>query len=266
MSDLAEVWSNGGGTQSVCIAVLVLTGRLPKPDIGVIVDTTRETSTTWAYFENYVQPALAKIGVNITRISSMEWNEKRSKLFHDYADTSRESDLLIPAFSTRYSEVGKLSNYCTGRWKVEARDKWLRAIHGLTRSQFRIWIGFSRDEVTRAVKMMAGEEYKAGLIRFPLIHDVLTTRQEAIKIVKDYGWPEPPRSACWMCPNHHNSEWLKLKREQPKEFELACNLEKEIQQRDPDAWLHRSCVPLSEVDFDLPDLFSRPCDSGVCFV
>src|SRR5574341_1229998 len=45
-----EMWIAGGlverrGTQSVATAVLILTGRLPKPDVGVIVDTGRETST-----------------------------------------------------------------------------------------------------------------------------------------------------------------------------------------------------------------------------
>jgi hypothetical protein len=37
-----RLWSSGGGTQSTAIAVLILQGRLPKPDLAVIVDTERE--------------------------------------------------------------------------------------------------------------------------------------------------------------------------------------------------------------------------------
>ena len=70
-----------------------------------------------------------------------------------------------------------------------------------------------------------------------------------------------------MCPNHSDHEWRRLKDERPDEFQKAVDLEREIHRRDPEAWLHRSCVPLDKVDFSQPeDLFSRPCDSGVCFI
>lgn len=70
-----------------------------------------------------------------------------------------------------------------------------------------------------------------------------------------------------MCPNHNDHEWRIIKNERPDEFAKAVEIERQIQAVDPDAWLHKSCVPLDQVDFTQPaDLFSRPCDSGVCFV
>ena len=49
---MTTVWSYGGGTQTAAIAVLILQGRLPKPDIAVMADTGREIASTWDYLRN----------------------------------------------------------------------------------------------------------------------------------------------------------------------------------------------------------------------
>ena len=41
-----QIWSSGGGVQSTALAVLICSGKLPSPDLAMIVDTTRERSTT----------------------------------------------------------------------------------------------------------------------------------------------------------------------------------------------------------------------------
>ncbi len=114
--------------------------------------------------------------------------------------------------------------------------------------------------------MMDGEEYKKRLLWFPLVEKRLL-RHQSIELVKTMGWPTPPRSRCWMCPNQADSEWLDLKNNSPLEFAEAVRIDLEIRERDPNAWLHSSCKPLSEVDFSKArDLFERSCDSGVCFL
>lgn len=265
----AQVWSDGGGCQSAGIAVLIVQGKLPTPDFSVISDTGRETQATWDYLDEVVNPAMRLIGHEIHRIEAQRWSQRRAKI--SLWDLKRTKDVLIPAFSTQdIADDGapnKLKNFCTGGWKVEVVESWLSKVQGITRSKYVKWIGFSRDEQTRIIKMQRGKEWAKGLIRFPLVQDFPLTRRECIKLVKDMGWPEPPRSACWMCPNHSPHEWRKLKAERPDEFQKAVELEHEIHKVDPDAWLHRSCIPLDQVDFSQPeDLFSRPCDSGMCFV
>ena len=37
--DKLNLWSSGGGVQSSAIAVLIAQGKLPKPDIAVMIDT-----------------------------------------------------------------------------------------------------------------------------------------------------------------------------------------------------------------------------------
>jgi hypothetical protein len=61
---MTTVWSYGGGTQTAAIAVLILQGKLPKPDIAVMADTGREIQSTWDYLYTVVQPALDSIGVD----------------------------------------------------------------------------------------------------------------------------------------------------------------------------------------------------------
>lgn len=114
--------------------------------------------------------------------------------------------------------------------------------------------------------MMATQEYSRGLIRFPLVHDFPSTREESIQGVMAHGWDRPPRSACWMCPNKTDFEWVDMKENQPGDFGKALLLEWDMQEEDPNAYLHKSCVPLSEVKFTKEDSTERGCGSGGCFV
>jgi 3'-phosphoadenosine 5'-phosphosulfate sulfotransferase (PAPS reductase)/FAD synthetase len=54
----AQVWSYGGGRQSVALAVLVRDGKLPRPDLIVFADTGREDSATMDYHRKHVAPFL----------------------------------------------------------------------------------------------------------------------------------------------------------------------------------------------------------------
>lgn len=260
-----EIFSNGGGTQSCAAIALIIQGKLPRPDYICIVDTERERSTTWQYLDAVIRPALRKIGVEVHRIRKSEWGSKPPHGM-DYMSHNGNT-LLLPSFTNQTGEVGKLSGFCSKTWKVETQQRYCREALGIPTNKQKNWICFSLDEARRASQMMGSKQYKAGLIRFPLIQGVPMRREQSIQVVLRMGWPEPPRSACWMCPNQLNDEWASLT---PEEFQAACELEIEMQKQDPFAWFHKSCVPLSQIDFSKPmqpvdDLFSRACSSGGCF-
>ena len=259
-----EIFSHGGGTQSAAITALIVQGKLPKPDFVCIVDTERERQSTWDYLDAVIRPALLTVGLDVHRIRKSEYGSKPPHGF-DFL-SHNENTVLIPAFTSQTDQTGKMPGFCSKTWKVETMRRYCRESLDVPSAQQKQWIGFSLDESRRAVRMMKGEEYQAGLIRFPLIHDVPLRRQAAIAVVEKMGWPTPPRSACWMCPNQGDHEWRDLKANAPDEFAAACALEKEVQAVDPHAWFHKSCVPLGEVDFTAPDdLFDRACSSGGCF-
>lgn len=263
----AQVWSCGGGTQSCAIAALIVQGKLPKPDFSVIADTGYETGATWEFMDRVLVPELAKVGVTLVRIFAKEWAYHSNSVMHQTKPNGKPLAWSTPicGYSTE-NGIAKMPNLCSTQWKGEPIQRWLSKTHRITKSKACIWIGFSSDEQRRILKRMKSEDFQKGYNRFPLV-ELFMNRPDCIKLVESMGWGTPPRSSCYMCPNHSDHEWRKLIAERPDEFQKAVEIEREIHKVDPDAWLHRSCVPLDQVDFSQPeDLFSRPCDSGLCFV
>ncbi len=116
-----QVWMNGGGGQSAGLAALICTGDLPKPDWAVLVNTGRERSATFDYYESYVRPALERCGVRCIVV------EKEHYATVDLTSTNGKH-ILIPAFTNQSGEVGKLTNYCSKEWKLRVKRRWLREI------------------------------------------------------------------------------------------------------------------------------------------
>ncbi len=254
---MKQIFSSGGGTQSACIAALIIQGRLPKPDGAAIVDTEREHPAVWLYHDSVVKPELAKIGVEIHRIVKS-----------DYATvdlwSKGKGGTTLPVFT----QGGKAPTYCSNEWKKRVIQRFWRS-RGIATNEQCLWIGFSLDEANRYTRMAMSPEGRAGKLRFPLITDVPLKRQQAINIVEqEMGWPRPPRSACWMCPNHTNREWRDLKMNWPEYFQKAIELERQIREREPNVFFHCSEIPLDQVDFgNEEDLFAKhACNSGMCFV
>ena len=248
---MTEVWSCGGGTQSAAIAVLIVQGRLPKPDISVIVDTEREKSTTWKYLDEVIAPNLAAVGVEVIRIP-----KSRYATVDLYGGESDDA-LLIPAFTTQSGEVGKLPTYCSVEWKQRVVQRYLREC-GV--EEARVWVGISRDEMSRirAPRLQWLRE------RYVLLYDVPMYRSECVYLVTHImGWPKPPRSACWMCPNMSDEEWREM---EPGDFKKAVQFEREIRKRDNFVFLHELGKPLDQVDFTDRQGKITGCDSGYCFV
>ena len=256
---LKQVFSSGGGTQSTAIAVLILQGKLPKPDFCVIADTGREMPTTFTYFNRWTKPALDAFGVRCAIVTQHWCSDSAKGEFH------ASGSILIPAFSNQGGAYSKLPNFCTNEWKVRVVERFLRD-QGLKRNEWVKWIGFSFDEPRRIQRMMQGEEYKRGLVRFPLM-ELQMKRQDSKKLVRDFGWPEPPRSRCWMCPNQSDREWAEVRVDWPEYWEKAVQLDESIRQRDAHAYLHSSVSPLRTASLEQhDDLFSGSCPSGECFL
>jgi hypothetical protein len=249
VSDRLQIWSSGGGTQSAAIAVLILQGRLPRPDYGVIADTGREKKTTWEYLEQVVNPALKK---------TQGWEIERLRCADEPAIFNGKGTLLLPIF---YTGGAKLSNFCSAYWKRDRVKKWALD-NSLTPATN--WIGFSTNEMERVSTPRAAN----WLLDYPLIYKVPMSRMDCVNLVREHGWPKPPRSHCWMCPNTPDSGWVALREKSPEEFTQAVEFEREMQKVKPDAFLHKSLTPLDQVEFkekdDTQGTFG--CNSGDCFV
>lgn len=134
------------------------------------------------------------------------------------------------------------------------------------------WIGITTDEVTRMK-----ESREPWLVnRWPLV-DLGMNREACLRWMEKHGYPRPPRSACFFCPFKSNAEWARLKLEDPNAFQKAVMVErgyasiKAITGVNDLLFLHRSCVPLDQVDFRTDfekgqlNLFENECE-GMCGV
>ncbi len=248
-----QIWSSGGGVQSTAIAALIVRGDLPKPDLAVIADTEREMSATWEYMDNVTAPALASVGVFVHRVKKSQYATV------DLWGGADKNTLLIPAFTDQSGEHGKLPTLCSTEWKLRVIQRWATKEHGVKAAT--MWMGISTDELSRA-SLPKGKWQK----RYPLIEKQMN-RGDCQALIKRMGWPDAPRSSCWMCPNHKEVEWRWERDTVPRDFAKAIHFEREIQKRDPHVWLHNECRPLDQVDFDeRNEVMFGSCDSGLCFV
>jgi rhodanese-related sulfurtransferase len=233
---MTTVWSNGGGTQSAAIAALIVSGELEKPDLALIADTTREKTATWEYHHAVLAPALARVGVTLQIVNAADYRTRDL-----YANGGQ---VLIPAFTTLTPDgtVSKLPTYCSSEWKRRVVTRYLRS-QGVKRAE--MWLGISTDELHR----MRDSDDTWVTHRYPLIDRALS-RDDCYRLVRAMGWPEPPKSSCWMCPHQGDRQWADLKVNHRADFDAAVALEREVQERDPHVWLHRSGVPLDLIDFD----------------
>lgn len=230
---MIQVWSCGGGVQSAAIAALIVQGQLPRPDYSIIVDTEREKSTTWAYYESVLKPELAKVGVDLVRVPKSEY--ATVDLY------SKNGDLLIPAFTAS----GKLPTFCSNEWKRRVIMRWCRA-QGIESCQS--WIGISTNE-TQRVRFSDVAWFQH---RYPLIFDVPMSRGACEHLVtEEMGWPAAPRSSCYMCPNHDQAERDAMTAEDKVK---RAAFEREMQDRDPDLFLDN---PNHEM--------GSGCQTGFCF-
>lgn len=264
-----QLWSCGGGRQSAGIAALIVQGRLPKPDHCCIVDTNREVGTTFAYFHAYIRPAMESLGVPVTVIDRNKYATK--DLFG--GDEGRSP--LIPAYTNQSGSPAKLNEWCSGEWKRDVVMRWA-AQQGVG---FMPWllevsreIEWKRRGVDNWLGISADEKHRRRAARrqwlqptYPLLDVVPMHVSGCLAAVEAVGWPPPPRSRCWMCPNQADAEWAELTAD---EWEMACRLEEGMQKIDPHAFLHKQMIPLRQVVLNPKvegGLFSGGCSSGMCY-
>lgn len=244
-------WSYGGGMQTAAIGVLIRKGVLPVPDLAVIADTGRERRTTWEYLSGVMQPYLAPTGL-VIRVAPHTLARK------DLYDASGLT--LMPA----WTEEGRLSAFCSGEWKRDVIERWLR-LQGVEECDQ--WIGYSIDEMRRVPR----KDHRPWCrLRFPLI-DLMLNRAMCRKLILDAGLPLPKKSRCWQCPHQTPEEWLEV-RSDPEEWAAAIALDEQIRERDPEGggqlYLYSGRVPLALADLEA-DAQAVPgrrlCDGSGCY-
>ena len=256
-----NVLNLGAGVQSSCLALMAAKGEItPMPDFAVFADTQAEPQSVYDWLD-WLEKQLPFPVFRVTKGNLTEEQLKLRTIKKDCKHHKAGMDYvrkIIPLFGRLPNgEIqGAVGRSCTADYKIAPILAHISRHCGITRGQKDIsvtqWIGISWDELQR----MKEPTKKWTHHRWPLIENRMT-RQMCLKWMRENYYPEPPRSACVYCPFHSNSEWRRLRNDEPEEFQKAVEFDVEIRAQfkkdivhQMDVFLHRSCKPLSEIDFD----------------
>ena len=256
-----NVLNLGAGVQSSCLALMAAKGEItPMPDFAVFADTQAEPQSVYDWLdwlEKQLPFPVYRVTKGSLEVDSLTPAKATSKAKH-YDEGEEYMRRLIPLFGimpngTKTAAIGRS---CTADYKIRQIEKEIIKRCGIVRGQKEItvtqFIGISWDEIQR----MKEARLKWTQIRWPLIEKRMTRRQ-CLEWMRINGYPEPPRSACVWCPFHSDAEWRRLRDDEPYEFQRAIDFDHKIRQvakKDTalkmDVFIHNSCKPLDEIDFD----------------
>lgn len=265
---VGKVLMLGGGRQSSGLAEMSVEGELPLFDLVLFADTYDEPKYVYQQVD-YLRSRLALVEsplVVVKHSSEQGLMEYTRDLSHSrYA----KMPLYVPDAEKGYRQ---LPRQCTKEFKIEPCDRYMRQWlvergygkadkRGANRVDQRVYVevmfGFGADEAYRVNRKPFNVGWKRKA--FPL-YDAGITTARLMEWFEAKGLPQPKKSSCIQCPYHDDAYWLDMKLNSPDDFERACAFDDWL--RTPEArriflrgvrdlcYLHSSCVPLREVDFE----------------
>lgn len=267
-----HVLSFGAGTQSTAMLLMALEGKFNGviPDYIIFSDTGWEPDSIYEWADKVNEYIKMKYDREIIYTDGGSIREDLLK-----AADNDERMASLPFFVKKADgEKGMIMRQCTDQYKIQPVKKKVRSLLGYTKGQrvkevVHMWKGISTDEIQR-VKPIGDSWIEA---EHPLIDTVQMNRSNCIAYVERTGLGTPAKSSCIGCPFHDNRTWLEMKKHDPKSWADAVYMDKKIRKLpklDGQVFLHRSCVPLDEVDLgegqlDMFDDFTNECE-GFCGV
>jgi len=264
----------GAGVQSSTLALMAAAGEItPMPDFAIFADTQAEPASVYKWLDWLER----RLPFPVHRVTKGNMTNAMMT-FRTAKDGRVWTKSMIPAFmQAPDGSIGLLGRSCTADYKIAPILQNLRKLCGIKRGEKNVqitqWIGISYDEIQR----MKPSRDAWTQHRWPLIEREMR-RHDCIAWLKQHGFPEPPRSACSYCPFHSNKEWRRLNDYEPESYAEAIRVERELQRTKAETdnirsvpWLHRSCVPLDQVDLSTEtdsgqlDMFGNECE-GLCGV
>lgn len=250
------------------MALMAAAGEItPMPDAAIFADTQAEPASVYKWLDWLV----TQLPFDVYRVTKGDLDAVATTV-----RISRDANVYtkgaVPAYirDDETGEIGLLNRQCTAQFKIQAIESQANRLRA--KGPVTAWIGISVDEAHRMKP--SRKDYVTN--RWPLIERGLT-RTDCLEWMKAKGYPTPPRSSCVFCPYHNDREWYELKTFDPESFEKAVIFERRFSKavsltrtKSGGTFLHRSCVPLDQIDFsrveiEQPNAFGNECE-GVCGV
>lgn len=249
--------SLGAGVQSTTVLLLACEGEIPRFDVALFADTGWEPRAVYTNLERLTAHA-EKNGIPVRRVSA--GNIRADALDPKHRFVSMPLHTLNPDGSR-----GLARRQCTAEYKITPLKKAARELLGFPHPR-RVprgvyaeqAIGISTDEFHRAKD--SGLRFLRNV--FPLI-DLGWDRTRCMEYLAERGFGETVKSACVGCPFHGNAGWRWVRDNDPDGWAEAVEFDHAIRHGYPHAttqgqelrgqyFLHRSCIPLDQVDLDAP--------------
>lgn len=272
MPEPLQIVSFGGGVQSHGLLALAAMGKVPyRTFVFANVGDDSESSKTIAYMAKYTFPFCEEWGLDLH--VARHWADNptthsRKTLYRRIMDAGPQGGQFV-GIPMRIGEKGIASRNCTMDYKIRAIVQWCRD-HGATLDNPAITaLGISTDEFHRAKRVET--EYQKLI--YPLL-EMRYSRTDCRRFIEQVGLPQPPKSSCFFCPYHSKFTWAKMRRDDPEEFALVCEMERVMTARRADrgygpVYFHDRRKPLAEAvrgdDLDAEDE-ENTCESGFCMV
>lgn len=271
---MLTIISLGAGVQSSTMALMAAHGEiLPMPACAIFADTGWEPKAVY----EWLAFLKTKLPFPVHTVGSANLREQQvSARLRGYAkDGLRWASLPYFTMADGGAKRGMVNRQCTNEYKIQPIEKFIkRELLGMKPRQrapkipvVEQWRGISADEAQR----MKPSREKWMTVRYPLAMEKRMTRTHCLDWLKRNGYPRAPRSACIGCPFHSDREWLEMRNNRPEEWTDAVAFDKAIREAGGmrgKTFLHSSCKPLDEVQFDeykFDGLFGNEC-GGHCGV
>ena len=268
-----QVLSLGGGVQSTVMALMADIGYegLEKPDFAIFADTGWEPEPVYQHLkwlEAQLSFPVYHVGEHNIRTHILSGINPEGRNFIDmpiYLTNPDGSQGIAKRQCTRIFKMDPIYRFLSDHLKLEPKRP------APVDVMVEMWLGISRDEISRTRN---GSRKPWIENRYPLVERDLSRTQLYDWFSRRYPGRPLPKSACIGCPYHTDHLWAEMKRNDPKSFEDAKHIDYALR-NDPTtrgslngtAFLHRSRIPLSEVNFDETvtetDLMQQECE-GLC--
>lgn len=264
---MIHVISLGAGVQSSTMALMAAHGEIePIPRCAIFADTGWEPKRVYEWLdwlEKRLPFPVVRVGQPTIRRDTIAgctpygrttlpfFTKEKVKIRYEIDDFGE--DYREERIETR---EGMALRKCTSEYKIKPIEQYIRReILGLKPRQKAPreltviqWRGISTDEASR----MKPSEHKWMGVRYPLAMELGMSRNSCLRWMQFHAYPEPPRSACIGCPFHNNAEWRDMKLNRTDEFADAVDFDSHTRKAGgmrSESFLHRSCQPLSDVNF-----------------
>lgn len=225
----------------------------PKPAAAVFADTGSEPAHVYNWLD-WLEKQLDYPLIRATKKGAPKLHVKALVVRTSKKTGNNYLKHMLPCYTlTPDGKQGHLQRQCTEDFKITV----IQREAGILRRKAKadkvvMWIGISTDEAGRMKpSRVASIEH-----RWPLI-DMEMSRQDCLDWAVKAGLPEPPRSACIMCPYRSPEGWLRMKTSDPGMFRWAAAFElryqravEQITRLDGVPYLSDQRKPLDSIDFE----------------